>query len=128
MAAGRRFQLGELQLAILKVLWDRGPASVDRVRRGLGRRKRPAYTTVATVLRRMEEDGLVAHDEDGRRFIYRPAVDPDRVAGSMAGDVLDRVFEGSLADMVAHLLSSREVDPDELDRLQRLIAERKDRA
>ena len=127
MAAGRRFQLGELQLAILKVLWDRGPAGVDEVRRGLGRRKRPAYTTVATVLRRMEDDGLVAHAEDGRRYIYEAAVEPDRVAGSMAGDVLDRVFEGSLSDMVGHLLSSREVDADERDRLERLIAERKDR-
>ncbi|MFO8014325.1 MAG: BlaI/MecI/CopY family transcriptional regulator [Phycisphaerae bacterium] len=126
MAAGRRFQLGELQLAILKVLWDRGPAGVDEVRRGLGRPKRPAYTTVATVLRRMEDDGLVTHAEDGRRFIYRAAVDPDRVAGSMAGDLLDRVFEGSLSDMVGHLLSSREVDADELDRLERLIAEQKD--
>jgi BlaI family penicillinase repressor len=128
MAAGRRFQLGELQLAILKVLWDRGPAAVGEVRRGLGRRKRPAYTTVATVLRRMEDDGIVTHSEDGRRFIYRAAVDPDRVAGSMAGDVLDRVFEGSLADMVGHLLSSREVDADELDRLERLIAEQREQA
>jgi len=128
MAAARRFQLGELQLAILKVLWDRGPVAVGEVRRRLGRRKRPAYTTVATVLRRMEDDGLVAHAEDGRRYIYRAAVEPDRVAGSMAGDVLDRVFEGSLSDMVSHLLSSREVDPDELDRLERLIAERKDQA
>ncbi len=127
MTAGRRFQLGELQLAILKVLWDRGPAGVDDVRRGLGRRKRPAYTTVATVLRRMEDDGLVTHDGDGRRYIYEATVEPERVAGSMARDVLDRVFEGSLADMVSHLLSSREVDADELDRLQRLIAERKDR-
>lgn len=127
MTAGRRFQLGELQLAILKVLWDRGPAGVDEVRRGLGRRKRPAYTTVATVLRRMEDDGLVTHDGDGRRYIYEATVEPERVAGSMARDVLDRVFEGSLADMVSHLLSSREVDADELDRLQRLIAERKDR-
>jgi predicted transcriptional regulator len=74
----------------------------------------------------MEDDGLVTHAEDGRRFIYRAAVDPDRVAGSMAGDVLDRVFEGSLADMVGHLLSSREVDADELDRLERLIAEQRD--
>ena len=128
MAAGRRFRLGELQLAILKVLWDRGPGGVDEVRRGLGRRKRPAYTTVATVLRRMEDDGLVSHKEDGRRYIYRAAVDPERVAGSMAGDVLDRVFEGSLSDMVAHLLSSREVDSDELERLERLIAEQKDQA
>ncbi len=84
-----------------------------------------AYTTVATVLRRMEADGLVAHETDGRRFIYRAAVPPERVVGGMADDLVDRVFEGSLADMVSHLLATRDVDPDELDRLDRLIAERK---
>jgi len=77
------------------------------------------------VLRRMEADGLVAHETDGRRFIYRAAVPPERVVGGMADDLVDRVFEGSLADMVSHLLATRDVDPDELDRLERLIAERK---
>jgi len=128
MAKSKPYRLGELQLAILKVLWECGPAAVDDVRKGLDRRKRPAYTTVATVLRRMEDDGLVTHDEDGRRFIYRPAVAPERVAGSMAGDLLDRVFEGSLSDMVSHLLRGREVDPDELDRIERLIARKRDQA
>jgi len=55
-------------------------------------------------------------------------VAPERVAGSMAGDLLDRVFEGSLSDMVSHLLRGREVDPDELDRIERLIARKRDQA
>lgn len=120
-------QLGRLQLAILKVLWERGPGSVTEVKKGLGRGSRLAYTTVATVLRRMEADGLVAHETDGRRFIYRAAVPTEQVVGSMADDLVDRVFEGSLADMVSHLLSRREVDAEELKRLERLIAERKKR-
>jgi len=125
MSGDTPYRLGELQLAILKVLWDHGPGSVDDVKRHLGHGNALAYTTVATVLRRMEADGLVAHQADGRRFVYRAAVPPEEVTGSMADDLVDRVFEGSLADMVSHLLSTREVDRDELDRLQRLIAKRK---
>ncbi len=125
MADERRYRLGDLQLRILKVLWARGPGSVEDVRRGLGRRRRPAYTTVATVLRRMEADGLVQHEAQGRRFIYRPAVSPDEVTGGMVDDLLERLFEGSLSEMVCHLLSRDEVDAEELERLERLIAQRK---
>jgi predicted transcriptional regulator len=125
MTRQRRYQLGDLQLKILKVLWARGPGSVQAVRKALGRRRRCAYTTVATVLRRMEADGLVRHEAHDRRFIYRAAVSPEEVTGGMADDLLDRVFEGSLADMVSHLLDRREVDGEELGRLERLIAERK---
>ncbi|HUU30651.1 MAG TPA: BlaI/MecI/CopY family transcriptional regulator [Phycisphaerae bacterium] len=125
MGNGKPGQLGPLQLAILKVLWDRGPGGVAEVNKGLGRGSRLAYTTVATVLRRMEADGLVAHETDGRRFIYRAAVPPEQVVGGMADDLVDRVFEGSLADMVSHLLSTRDVDADELARLEQLIAKRK---
>jgi len=125
MRNGRLHRFGRLQLAILKVLWDRGPGSVADVKKGLGRGSRLAYTTVATVLRRMEAGGLVAHETDGRRFIYRAAVPPEQVVGGMADDLVDRVFEGSLADMVSHLLSTRDVDADELARLEQLIAKRK---
>ena len=124
MTRQRRYRLGDLQLSILKALWTAGPGSVAAVRKALGRR-RLAYTTVATVLRRMESDGLVRHESKGRRFIYRAAVSPEEVTGGMVDDVLQRVFEGSLADMVCHLLARGEVDPQELARLERLIAERK---
>jgi predicted transcriptional regulator len=77
------------------------------------------------MLRKMEDRGLVRHESRGRRFIYRPAVAADDVTRSMAGDLLDRLFEGSLADMVHHLLSQREVSQEELARLEELIVQRK---
>jgi BlaI family transcriptional regulator, penicillinase repressor len=118
-------RLGPLQLKIMKVLWARGEANVAEVNAALEGGDELAYTTVATMLRKMEQRGLVTHMVEGRTFIYRPAVAEDAVAGDMADDLLDRVFEGSLADMVSHLLTNREVSRDELARLERLIAAKK---
>jgi predicted transcriptional regulator len=84
-----------------------------------------AYTTVATMLRKMEERGLVRHESEGRSFLYRAAAAEGDVTRSLADDLIDRVFEGSLADMVSHLLTTREVSPSELIRLEQLIAARR---
>ncbi len=126
MARAKRYRLGDLQLRIMKVLWERGPAAAADVQAALG--PGLAYTTVATMLRKMEGRGLVRHHEEGRRFIYRAAVAPETVTRSMADDLLERLFDGSLADMLHHLLTTREVSADELRALERLIAERKKRS
>jgi predicted transcriptional regulator len=120
-------RLGNLQLQILQVLWDGGPATVSEVQQRLPADHGLAYTTIATMLRKMEARQLVEHEVQGRRFIYRSAVPADVVTQSMAGDLLDRLFEGSLADMVSHLLSTREVSREELGRIEALIAARKKR-
>ncbi len=110
----------------MRVLWNSGSANVAEVRRQLGGDKL-AYTTVATMLRKMESRGLVKHHEQGRKFIYIPAVSADDVTRSMADDLVDRLFEGSLADTVSHLLETREISSRELARLEQLIRQRKKR-
>src|SRR5688572_315422 len=124
----RGHRVGDLQLEILKILWDLKEAAVAEVGEALRRRlERPvAYTTAATMLRKMEARGLVKHRADGRRFIYRAAVAPEAVASGMATHVLDRLFEGRLADMVSHLLTEREVSREELDEIESLIRARKE--
>jgi len=84
-----------------------------------------AYTTVATMLRKMEARALVKHRLENRSFIYRAAVAEDAVSQSMAEHLLDRLFEGSLAGLVHHLLTTRDVSRDELSKLERMIVERK---
>ncbi len=126
MAKERTYRLGDLQLRIMKVLWKFGPASVGDVRAALDG-DRLAYTTVATMLRKMENRGLLRHCEEGRKFIYGPAVTAADVTRSMADDLVDRLFQGSLADTVTHLLETREVSRQELARLERLIQARKQR-
>lgn len=119
------YRLGDMQLKIMKVLWERAEASVADVHHVLGADTEPAYTTVATMLRKMELRGLVRHRSEGRRFLYRAAVPPEAVTRSMADDILERLFEGSLSDLLSHLLETRDVSRAELDALERLIAERK---
>jgi len=125
MSNPRSYRLGDLQLRIMQVLWDQGAASVAEVQRALGSQADLAYTTVATMLRKMEERGLVSHRANGRRFIYAARIDAAAVTRSMADDLVDRVFSGSLADTVNHLLRTREVSAAELRQLERLISERK---
>jgi predicted transcriptional regulator len=108
----------------MRVLWGSQEATVSEVQRQLAD-ERLAYTTVATMLRKMEQRGLVDHVEEGRKFIYRAAVAADEVTRSMADDFVNRLFDGSLADAVSHLLDSREVSRQELDCLERLIRQRK---
>ena len=109
MSKSKSYRLGDLQLKIMQALWERGAASAAEVQEALGAGAGLAYTTVATMLRKMELRGLVAHHAEGRRFIYKSLVPPETVTRSMADDILERLFEGSLADMLSHLLSTREV-------------------
>jgi predicted transcriptional regulator len=120
----RTHRLGQLQFAILAELWRRGEATVAHVHESLGRERGLALTTIGTMLRKMEARGLVAHRSEGRVFVYRPMVREHDVGRSMVSDVVERVFDGSKAALVSHLLRDGEFDPDELDALRRLIDER----
>jgi predicted transcriptional regulator len=119
--ARKALRLGDLQLQILRVLWERGPSTVAEVQAALDRGNDLAYTTVATMLRKMEARQLVRHRVAGRRFVYSAVVASGDVTRSMANDLVDRLFEGSLSTMVYHLLTTRDVSREELDRLRQLI-------
>ena len=125
MSRNKIHRLGDLQLRIMQILWTRTEATVAEVDGVLAGERDLAYTTVATMLRKMEGRGLVRHRLDGRSFVYRAAVREEDVSQGMADHLVDRLFEGSLSDMVHHLLTTREVSRAELTKLERLIAERK---
>jgi BlaI family transcriptional regulator, penicillinase repressor len=125
MVKPKTHRLGDLQLRIMRILWKNTEASVSDVHAGLGGTNKFAYTTIATMLRKMEARGLVAHREEGRTFIYKARIAEETVSRRMADDLLQKLFGGSLTLAVNHLLSSREVSNEELRELERLIAERK---
>lgn len=124
MDGQRMHRLGDLQLRIMRVLWKKGSVCVADVQSALDGEPL-AYTTVATMLRKMEDRGLVRHREVGRKFLYEATLSAEEVTRSMADDLVDRLFEGSMAATVTHLLRTREVSVEELARLERLIQERK---
>jgi BlaI family transcriptional regulator, penicillinase repressor len=125
MAKKKIFRLGDLQLRIMKVLWERGESTVGDVLAHLPGGADLAYTTVATMLRKMEARGLVGHRVEGRSFIYVAKANEAAVTRSLADQLVDRLFEGSLTEAVNHLLTTREISREELAQLEKLIAERK---
>jgi BlaI family penicillinase repressor len=111
------------ELEILKVLWDLGPSSVRAVYRQMlasqPEGKDLAYNTVQTLMRLMEDKGLVTHHVEGRAFIYSPAFSREQSAVRY----LDRVFDGAASELVLSLIRSERVPPAELERVQKLITE-----
>ena len=117
----RKTQLASLQLAIMLVLWEK-EATVGEVRDALSAEGRDlAYTTVATMLAKMERKGQVGHRAAGKAFVYRPLLRQDQVSRSMVSDLAQRLFGGDVTLMVSHLLDGCELSPEELARLKALI-------
>jgi BlaI family penicillinase repressor len=114
-------RLGNLQLQIMKVLWQRGKATAREITDELSRTTPTAHSTVQTLLRQLEAKGAVAHEVEERTFVFRPLYQEDEVAGNAARDLLSRVFDGSVYGLVAHLLRTEEVSGEELQRLRALI-------
>jgi len=119
----RPLRLGDLQVAILRVLWDEGEATVARVHEGLPGKHR-ALTTIATMLSKMERRGIVEHRVEGRQFVFRPRISEQEVLRSMVADLTEKLFEGDVTALVSHLLTEQEIDRDELVRLRRMIVEK----
>ena len=118
--------LGDLQLAILEVLWARGEATFADIRRDLAARA-AATTTVATVLGRLERSGLVAHSGGERSRVYRALAPRAAVRTSQARGLIDRLFNGRPSELVSHLVRESDLDETELHELRRLLNSRKAR-
>jgi BlaI family transcriptional regulator, penicillinase repressor len=109
------------ELEVLKILWERGPATVREVMEVLNRQRRRAYTSVMSLLEVMTEKRLLKRRPVGRAFLYAPAVDQEKTLGRIVEDVVGRVFEGSAAALVAHVLGREQTSPEELEAIQKLI-------
>ncbi len=108
------------EMDILKVLWDQGSSSVRIVHKQLMQREPDlAYNTVQTMLRIMEDKGLVGHILDGRMFVYSATFTRDQ---SMAY-FLERVFDGAASQLISSLLRNERVSSEELEEMQALIAQ-----
>lgn len=124
----KEHSLGDLQHAIMRVLWDRGEAPVAEVHQALLDERGLALTTIATMLSKMEKKGVVARRMEGRGFVYRPAVTEAEVNRSMVSDLTEQLFEGNAAALVNHLLTQQEIDGGELGEIKRLIQEHENRS
>jgi predicted transcriptional regulator len=108
----------ERELEILKVLWELGAGSVREVHERMCPGGELAFNTIQTMLRIMEEKGLVEHRSEGRIFIYVPKHSRERVSSRF----LNKVFDGALDQLVVSMLRAKDVSAGELKDLQKLIA------
>ena len=113
------------ELEILKILWERGKASVREVQEDLNKSAGPvAYSTVQTLLNIMEDKkGLVRHTVEGRTFIYLPKKSSDRTIKELTKRFVDRVFDGAIDRMMVALIDSKPPTPEEFDKLRSMIDE-----
>jgi predicted transcriptional regulator len=113
------------ELAILSVLWERGPSTVREVHEALHQEDKgeTGYTTTLKLMQIMVEKGSLVREDDGRRHIYRPALSEERTQKQLVQDLLDRVFAGSAEKLVLRALSARKVSPSELKRIRKMIEE-----
>src|SRR5919199_2972681 len=111
----------DAELAILRVLWQRGPSTVRKVHEVLGRERPTAYTTALKLLQIMTEKGLVERDERDRTHVYRARFTEEQTQRQLVRDLLDRAFGGSASKLVMQALASRRASPDELREIRRAI-------
>jgi len=116
-------QLTPLELQIMNVLWDRGPSNVQSVQASLTGSPRLAYTTVQTMLNVLHRKGRVRRRLKGRAYKYEPILTREKAASNAIGDMIDRLFGGSVDGLLMSLVKSKQLDPKKLEELTNLVEE-----
>ena len=117
----------DAELAILRVLWERGPSTVRQVHEVLvGRVGQTAYTTALKLLQIMTEKGLVRRDDTDRTHVFTPRLSEEQTQRQLVRDLLDRAFGGSASKLVMQALNARRATPEELGEIRKLIEARRE--
>jgi len=109
------------ELEILHVLWSRGPSTVREVHDALGDTKDVGYTSVLKFLQIMTTKGLVKRNETQRAHVYEACLPAEQTKRQLAGDILQRVFEGSASQLMMHALAGKKASREEIEELRRLL-------
>jgi BlaI family transcriptional regulator, penicillinase repressor len=111
----------EAELAILRVLWQRGPSTVRQVHQALNEVKKTGYTTVLKFMQIMLEKGLVSRDEAPYAHVYQARLPQEQAQRTLVADLLDRAFEGSMSKLLLRALSSRKATAEELAEIRKVL-------
>jgi BlaI family penicillinase repressor len=116
-----------MQLRIMKVLWERRSANAREITEALSKERMVAHSTVQTLLRKLEAKGAVQHKTMDRTFVFHPTIDHRSVTRGATRELIERVFGGSAAGLVAHLLKEERIGRKELEQIRKLIDEHETR-
>ena len=117
----------DAELAILRILWERGPSTVRQVHEVLARDRQAAYTTALKLLQIMTEKGLVERDERDRTHVYRARLGEEQTQRQLVRDLVDRAFGGSSMKLVLQALASRRASAEELRDIRKAIDDARSR-
>ncbi|WP_313915485.1 BlaI/MecI/CopY family transcriptional regulator [Tahibacter sp.] len=115
--------ISEAESAVMQVLWIRHPLAAEEIAAALGDARQWQEATVKTLLNRLLNKGAIAAVKDGRRYLYSPVLQRDAYVHAQSKDLLDRLFGGRIAPLVAHFSARRKLSKKDIAELKRLIAE-----
>ena len=116
----------DAELAILRILWQRGDCTVRQVHDELSRERPSAYTTALKMLQIMTEKGLVRRDDSERTHVYQSRLTEEQTQRQLVRDLVDRAFGGSASKLVLQALSARRATEEELGEIRKLIENSRD--
>jgi BlaI family penicillinase repressor len=125
MARASIDRLGSLQKAVMEVVWRLGEATVQQVRDGLEREPLAAYTTILSVLQKLEKAGWLSHRAEGRSYVYVPCRSRQEAGATSLRSFIDRVFSGDRLLMFQHLLEDDGLSDEDLKTLKTMIDRRR---
>ena len=125
MSRKRLPALSPAETEILRLIWQLGRGTVQQVCEKLPPRRRIAYATVQTLLRRLEKKGYVRHESQGKAHVFSPAAEREEVIRRTVGDFVDRLFGGDPVPLMLHLADHSKLDADNLKRLKKFFAKEK---
>ena len=114
-------QISDAESQVMTLLWQRSPQTAEELAAELGATQGWQPATVKTLLNRLLNKGAITADKDGRRFLYRPRLPREDWLNQQATGLLDRLFGGSLAPLVAQFSSQRRLKPDDVAALKQLL-------
>jgi predicted transcriptional regulator len=123
MANQKPLMLHRAELRVMKIIWEKGEATVREVKNAIAKGRDLPYTTVATMLQKLERKGFLTHEVKDRTYVYRPIVKWYEVSQGMLQDLIDRLFDGSSELLINTLFQSQNLSQQEIQRLKQMIAD-----
>ncbi|NNM75731.1 BlaI/MecI/CopY family transcriptional regulator [Sphingomonas sp. ID1715] len=118
-------RISEAEHAVMEVLWEEQPLTAAEVAERAGPKRGWSVHTVKTLLSRLMAKGAITHEADGRRFLYRPAIERDSYVGRESEKLVDRLFGGRVTPLIAQLAERRALSADDIAELEALLRELK---